>query len=98
MASLATRGELRRVLQRERRLAGTRLPPDERGAPGVESAAEQVVQLLQSTRHRLPAKTGAMLRGREAWKDPQSAGFDDVVVVALPEHHATQLHDPQAAA
>src|SRR5579872_919422 len=86
------------VLERERGFAGAGLAENQsRGAP-IQAAAEELIELLDATGHRLARQVDAMLGSNQSREDTQSPRLDDVVVVTLTEAHRTHFHDPQPPA
>src|SRR5207253_5461023 len=91
-------GHLDSILQSQSRFAGAGLAENEGGCPSIQPTAAQVIQCLDAAGNRLVLKPGMMLGRDHARKNAQTAGGNDVVMIAFAEFHGPQFRNPQPAA
>src|SRR5688572_16146306 len=83
----------RRVLGPEDRLADARRPEDQRAGARGQTAAEELIELVDPTDYGCQRWLAAFIRGDHSREDAQATGLDAHVVVAAAVLHAAQLGD-----
>ena len=97
-AALTALGHLGHELQCHARFAGSRGPQNQGGGPTVQASAEEAVQLRDAARDRFAFEFRVVFRGDQPRENPQSAGHNVVIVIALAEFHAPHFQHADPAA
>src|SRR5690348_8881382 len=94
----ATLGRRDRVSDSNGGLADTRRPDQEGVGPTLQSATQQRIEFGVAAGHEIARKILVVLRGDQAWINPQAAALDGEIMEAAGERNAPHLDNPQPPA